>query len=252
MKDNPISPAAGSARGAGLERVFLALDFATPARALAWLAEHPRAPRRVKVGLELFTSGGPAIIQALNAQERSVFLDLKLHDIPQTVAGAVRAAARLGVEWLTVHAAGGERMLRAAAEAAAEAGGVRPRLLGVTVLTSLDDAALARLDLPGPVPERVVRWARLCREAGLAGVVASAQEAARVRQECGPDFVIVTPGVRPAGTAKNDQARIATPAEALRAGADYLVVGRALTAAPDPDRALAELAAEIENKTAIS
>ncbi len=225
---------------------MLALDFPAAAAALDWLARHPQAPRQVKVGLELFTAAGPAVVESLRAGGRRVFLDLKLHDIPQTVAGAVRAAARLEVEWLTVHAGGGAAMLRAAAAAATEAGPAAPKLLGVTVLTSLDDAALAELGLPGTTAERARRWAALCRAAGLAGVVASAREAAAIRRECGPGFLIVTPGVRPAGVAPNDQARVATPAEALRAGADYLVVGRALTAAQDPDRALAELQAEIE------
>lgn len=228
-----------------LDRVILALDFPSPGAALAWLATHPRAPRRVKVGLELFTAAGPSVVAALRDKGRAVFLDLKLHDIPHTVAGAVRAAARLQIEFLTLHAAGGERMLRSAVEAAAEAGAAAPRLLGVTVLTSLDADALAQLGLPGSPAERVLRWARLCRQAGLAGVVASSHEAAAIRRECGPDFLIVTPGVRSAGAPRHDQARVATPAEALAAGADFLVVGRSLTAVPDPDAALAELAAGI-------
>jgi orotidine-5'-phosphate decarboxylase len=175
-----------------------------------------------------------------------VFLDLKYHDIPATVAGAVAAAARLGVGLLTVHASGGAAMLRAAAAAAREAGDARPRIVAVTVLTSLDRAALHReLGVPIAVEGHAANLALLARDAGCDGVVASPREAARLRALLGPGALIVTPGIRPAGGAAHDQARTATPATAVRAGADYLVVGRPVTEAADPAAAAAAMLAEI-------
>jgi orotidine-5'-phosphate decarboxylase len=175
------------------------------------------------------------------AHGSGVFLDLKLHDIPNTVAGAVAAVRDLGVRFVTVHAGGGSTMLGAAVEASGGAVDV----LAVTVLTHLGARDLAELGLPGELPERVERWAALASAAGCAGVVCSPHEAARLRELQPPPFLLVTPGVRPAGVDAGDQRRVATPAAALAAGADYLVVGRALTAASDPDAALRALAAEL-------
>ena len=201
-----------------------------------------------KVGAQLFTAAGPGIVELVRKRGGRVFLDLKYHDIPAQVGGAVRAATRLGVAMLTVHASGGSEMLRAAAEAAAEAGRERPRILAVTVLTSLDRAELQReLQVPVAVEGHVVHLADLARAAGCDGAVASPQEARRLRAVMGPGWLIVTPGVRPAGSEPGDQARVATPEAAHRAGADYVVVGRPIIAAADPTAAaeaiLKELAA---------
>jgi orotidine-5'-phosphate decarboxylase len=194
----------------------------------------------LKVGLEAFARWGPAAVAEASAHGAAVFLDLKLHDIPNTVAGAVAAARDLGVRYLTVHAGGGVAMLEAAAAAAGPV-----ELLGVTVLTHLDAAALAALDLPGEVAVRVERWAGLAAAAGCAGVVCSPREVAALRRLHPRPFRLVTPGVRPAGAAADDQRRTATPAEALAAGADLLVIGRPLTRAADPAAALAALEAEL-------
>jgi orotidine-5'-phosphate decarboxylase len=188
-----------------------------------------------KIGSQLFTATGPAAVEVVRKAGGRVLLDLKYHDIPATVGSAVRAAAQLGVAWLTVHAAGGSAMLRAAVGAAAEAGPDRPRILGVTLLTSLDRAALQReLQVPLAVEGHVVHLARLAREAGCDGVVASPREASRIRAMLGRECLVVTPGIRPGGADAGDQARVATPAAARRAGADYVVVGRPITEAADP------------------
>ena len=223
-------------------RVIVALDFADPARALA-LAERldPRACG-VKVGKELFVSGGPEPVRALAARGFNVFLDLKFHDIPNTVAQACAAATRLGVWMMNVHAAGGRAMLRAAQEAvsaaASEARVSRPMLIAVTVLTSLDDDALRETGVDADARTQAVRLAGLARDCGLDGVVCSALEAASMRAAFGPEFALVTPGIRPAGAAVNDQARIVAPEEAIRSGASYLVIGRPITGASDPVAAL--------------
>jgi orotidine-5'-phosphate decarboxylase len=224
---------------------ILALDVAHARDALELAERLPRA-EFVKVGLQLYAAEGPAVVRELRARGRRVFLDLKLHDIPNTVAGAVESAARLGVELLTVHAVGGEAMLRAASAAA---GGASDRLslLAVTVLTSLSAGQLAdvwgRADLS--VEEEVVRLTGVARDAGISGVVASAHELPTIRAAFGPDLAVLTPGIRLAGHSAGDQSRVATPAEAARLGADYLVLGRTVTAAPDPaaafDRVLEEL-----------
>lgn len=232
------------------ERLILALDAAEAAQALAWVERLGRHVGLVKIGLELFTAAGPELVRKVRAQGVEIFLDLKLHDIPNTVAGAVRAASRLDVRMLTVHAGGGPKMLAAAAAAAAEAGASAPMLLGVTVLTSLDGPELAALAMPGSAAERVLAWAELAREAGLGGVVASAQEAAALRQALGGAMALVIPGIRPAGAAVGDQARVATPAAAIAAGGDYLVLGRAVTAATDPEAALGRIIAEVEGISA--
>ncbi|HEY8156540.1 MAG TPA: orotidine-5'-phosphate decarboxylase [Myxococcota bacterium] len=207
-------------------------------------------PGWLKVGAELFTSAGPSALAAAGSAAR-VFLDAKLHDIPNTVAGAVAAATRHGVGMLTLHAAGGIAMLRAAREAAEETalaiGSPRPLLVGVTVLTSLSPADLKELGIQASsVEEQVARMVDLALAAGLDGVVASPREAAAVRRRAGPGLRIVTPGVRPAGAADDDQRRTASAAEAIQAGADLLVVGRPVVRAPDPAAAARELVREIE------
>ena len=193
----------------------------------------------LKVGLEIFAAEGPAAVRAAAALGRPVFLDLKLHDIPHTVEGAARRAAESGAALLTVHASGGSRMV----EAAVRGAGPAVRVLGVTVLTSLDEAALARVGLAGPAEAAAVRLARLAVEAGAGGLVCSPLEVKAVRAAVGPGPLLVVPGVRPPGAARGDQARVATPAEAVQAGADVLVLGRPLRDAPDPAAAAREIAA---------
>ncbi|CAN5838555.1 orotidine-5'-phosphate decarboxylase [soil metagenome] len=219
---------------------ILALDVPTPERALALVGEIPGA-LWVKVGLQLFTASGPGVVRALRERGHRVFLDLKLHDIPNTVARAVEAAAALEVELLTVHASGGSAMLRAAQAAAGGAGG--PRLLAVTLLTSLSGAEVGEAwgrAAVSPVVE-VRRLAALAREAGLAGVVASVHEVPQIREEAGAELLVLTPGIRLAGDDAGDQARVATPAEAARLGIDFIVIGRTVTAAPDPAAAWARV-----------
>ena len=217
--------------------VIVALDFPNAEAALAAAARLDARLCRVKVGKELFVAEGPPVVQRLQERGFEVFLDLKFHDIPNTVASACRSAARLGVWMMNVHASGGEAMLRAAQEAVAEA--TRPPiLLAVTVLTSLDDAALARIGFAGNARESVEGLARLAKDCGLDGVVCSAQEAPWVRAAAGTSFTLVTPGIRPPDAKADDQTRITTPVEALRLGADYLVIGRPITQAADPTAAL--------------
>ena len=193
----------------------------------------------MKVGLTLFVSAGPGVVERVRAHA-PVFLDLKLHDIPVTVAGAARAVARLRPEVLTVHAAGGADVVRAAVEAAPGT-----MVAAVTVLTSLGDDDLGRIGLGGPVPDAVLRLAALSVEAGAQGLVCSPREVSAVRAEVGDDVTLITPGVRPAGSEAHDQARVATPEEALLAGADLLVIGRPITRAPDPGAAAAAIAASL-------
>jgi orotidine-5'-phosphate decarboxylase len=217
--------------------IIVPLDFPDAARALGMAARLDPKACRVKVGKELFVAAGPAVVEQLHARGFEVFLDLKFHDIPNTVAGACRSAARLGVWMANVHAAGGEKMMRAAREAiAGEAH--RPLLVAVTILTSLADADLARVGFSGGAAENAERLARLAHAAGLDGVVCSAEEAPRLRAACGTGFLLVTPGIRLESDAHGDQARVVTPAEAVRRGADYLVIGRPITGAPDPVAAL--------------
>ncbi|ROR35100.1 orotidine-5'-phosphate decarboxylase [Inmirania thermothiophila] len=226
-------------------RIIVALDVAGAEQALALAGRLDPALCRVKVGKELFTRCGPGVVEALQRAGHEVFLDLKFHDIPNTVAGAVRAAAALGVWMVNVHALGGRRMMEAAREAAERAGGRRPLLTAVTVLTSMEAADLAEVGIGGSPAEAAMRLARLAQASGLDGVVCSPREAASLRRALGAGFLLVTPGVRPAGSGRGDQRRVATPAEAVRAGADHLVVGRPVTQADDPDRALRTIASEI-------
>lgn len=229
----------------GEPRVIVALDYADAAGALALTGRLDPTQCRVKIGKELFTAAGPALVETLATRGFGVFLDLKYHDIPNTVASACRAAAALGVWMLNVHALGGAAMMKAAREALASRS-TPPRLVAVTVLTSMADADLVQLGFAGRAPELVLRLARLARDCGLDGVVASAQEAALLRRECGPEFRLVTPGIRPPESGRNDQQRVATPAAAIAAGADYLVIGRPITRAPDPLAALEAINREIE------
>jgi len=215
------------------QRLIVALDVSTAAAARKIVAAVGDSALTYKVGMQLFTREGPSIVRELVDSGRRVFLDLKYHDIPNTVAAAVREAAQLDVSMLTVHASGGGKMLQAAVDAAQAA---KPDLmvLAVTVLTSLDDIELGKIGLRGGVMEHVLRLAALATSNGCKGVVASAQEAAALREEFGRDLVIVTPGVRLAGTGHGDQARVVTPAEAVAAGASHIVVGRPITEASDP------------------
>jgi len=214
-------------------RVILALDFPTLAQAkdiARRVAPHLAA---VKIGNQLFTAEGPAAVATMRDMGLQVFLDLKYHDIPNTVAQAVASASRLGVWMLNVHASGGAEMMRAAAAVAG-----RPIVLGVTVLTSMDESLLqATLGTTRTLRSQVTHLAREAQAAGLDGVIASPQEIQEIREACGARFLIVTPGVRPAGAAPDDQKRVLTPAEAIRAGADYVVIGRPILAAPDPAEA---------------
>ncbi|MBV9449694.1 MAG: orotidine-5'-phosphate decarboxylase [Streptosporangiaceae bacterium] len=221
--------------------VAVALDAPDLETAARWAALVTPHVSTVKIGLELYLRYGPQVVATVRgASGVSVFLDLKLHDIPATVAGASRAVARLRPDVLTVHAAGGPDVIRAAVEAAPGT-----MVAAVTVLTSLNDEALSRVGMSGPVPEAVIRLSTLAVEAGARGLVCSPREVAAVRSAVGPDVTLITPGVRPAGTESHDQARVATPEEALRAGADLLVIGRPITAAPDPGAAAAAIAASL-------
>ena len=218
--------------------VIVALDFPSAASALALVERLDPQACRLKVGKELFTRAGPALVETLIRRGFELFLDLKFHDIPNTVAAACDAAADLGVWMVNLHASGGPAMMEAARERLEKRGGRRPRLIAVTILTSLGEQELAQIGFSGTPKENVLRLAALAARSGLDGVVCSPLEAADLRSRQGPDFLLVTPGVRPAGAALNDQKRVMTPAEAMAAGADYLVVGRPITAAEDPLAAL--------------
>lgn len=217
--------------------VIVALDYSVGSSALDLARRLSPKLCRVKVGKELFTSSGPALVEELQNLGFEVFLDLKFHDIPNTVAGAVRVAAGLGVWMVNVHASGGKRMMSAAGDAVA-AFSQRPLLIGVTVLTSMSDADLSELGYSETTQDRVLRLARLASESGLDGVVCSALEASAVRQARGNEFCLVTPGIRMAGDDGADQRRVVTPSDALAMGANYLVIGRPITAAVDPLEAL--------------
>ena len=231
--------------------IVTALDFADPREAEALAARLDPSATRLKVGKQLFTLAGPALVERLQARGFEIFLDLKFHDIPNTVAGAVAAAASLGVWMVNVHASGGPRMLEAARGAIARAApGTGTRLIGVTVLTSHGPEDLAALGIDEPVEERVARLAGLVAGAGLDGVVCSAAECRTLRRAMPPGFLLVTPGIRPAGVDAQDQRRTMTPAAALAAGSDHLVVGRAVTGAADPPAALEALLAGLRDAPA--
>ncbi len=226
------------------DRVCIALDFPSRDEVLAAARQFGGRVGWLKIGLEAFVAAGPSLVEEAAKRGSKVFLDLKFHDIPATVAGAVASAARSGAAMVNVHASGGRAMLEAARDAAARAG--LPKLIAVTLLTSLDARALADLPMAGN-PEGIARrLALLAQACGLAGVVCAAADLPGIRSACGPDFFTVVPGIRPAGADVADQKRIATPAAAMEAGADLLVIGRPITAAPDPDAALAGILAEIE------
>jgi len=224
------------------ERLIVALDVPSAGEAQKLVARIGDAAGIYKVGLQLFIAEGPGIVRDLVSSGRLVFLDLKLHDIPTTVALAVKSAAELGVHMLTVHASGGAAMLRAAAEAAAG----RVNILAVTVLTSLNDEDMQETGVSGRVSDQVLRMAALAQGAGCHGIVTSARESLMVRKSLGEGFAIVTPGVRPAGAESNDQQRIATPGQAISNGASHIVVGRPITHASDPALAAAAIISEME------
>jgi orotidine-5'-phosphate decarboxylase len=230
----------------GKERIIAALDVADGVEALALARALGNGVGLLKVGLELFTAEGPALVRELS-ELAPIFLDLKMNDIPNTVAGSTRAAANLGVRLVTVHALAGRHAIRAAADALATTKGNRPKLLAVTLLTSLAAGDLAELGIIGSVEEVVARLGALAIAAGADGLVCSPLEVAALRKVLGPQVLLVVPGIRPKGTAKGDQARVAGAAETLRAGADYVVVGRPLREAADPRLAASDLAAELDS-----
>lgn len=233
-----------------IDRIFCAVD--TPvlddAAMLAGLLAGEVGA--IKLGKEFFTAHGPDGVRKIADCGHKIFLDLKYHDIPNTVAGAIRAASRLRCAVLTIHASGGPAMLEAARDAAAEAGPKRPKVVAVTVLTSLDDSDLAAVGQNGPAAEQVLRLARLAETSGLDGVVCSPHEVAILRAELGDEFALVVPGVRPDWAGADDQKRVMTPGEAVAAGADHLVIGRPITKSDDPVGAARRIAEEIANAAA--
>jgi orotidine-5'-phosphate decarboxylase len=226
------------------DRLIVALDVPNAAEAQKLVRAIGDSASIYKIGKQLFTSEGPGLVRDLVSSGRKVFLDLKYHDIPNTVASAVRSAADLKVAMVTVHASGGSKMLRAAAEAAAQSP-TKPLVLAVTVLTSMADEDLHEIGIPGSAQDQVLKLAKLAQQSGVGGLVASPSELKALRQAIGREMKIVTPGVRPAGSDKGDQARVATPADAIANGADYIVVGRPITAAADSAVAAKAILAEI-------
>ena len=231
------------------ERVFVPLDTPDLDRAKAIASDVAGHVGGVKVGKELFTALGPEAVLEITGGNIPLFVDLKFHDIPNTVAGAVRSAVKMKPYMLNVHAAGGRAMMRAAADAAGEAaskiGLQKPLVLGVTVLTSLDDNDLKDTGISGPTLDQVKRLAALTQESGLDGVVCSGREIETLRAQCGPDFKLVVPGIRPVWASTDDQKRILTPADAVGRGADYLVIGRPITGAADPAEAAGRIRDEL-------
>lgn len=230
-----------------LNRVLVALDYANQQDALAMAERLDPTRCRVKVGKELFTRSGPAIIEQLHSRGFDVFLDLKFHDIPNTTAKAVRAAAEMGVWMVNVHASGGRLMMETAREELAKVNGANTLLIAVTILTSMERSDLAELGMDIEPLEQVKRLAKLAESSGMDGVVCSAQEVSPLRSVISGDFKLVTPGIRPANAAVGDQKRIMTPAEALTAGSDYLVIGRPITQAENPVESLKQIETEIQS-----
>lgn len=222
-------------------KVVVALDYADEASALNFVDKINPSQCRLKVGKEMFTLFGPEFVRKLVARDFDVFLDLKFHDIPNTVAKAVAAAAELGVWMVNVHACGGQRMMEAAKAALVPYGDKAPILIAVTVLTSMEQEDLAQMGVNISPAEQVVRLATLTQKSGLDGVVCSSQEAAMLKDTLGESFLLITPGIRPAGSAAGDQRRIMTPVEAVAAGSDYLVIGRPITQAESPMQVLIEI-----------
>jgi orotidine-5'-phosphate decarboxylase len=235
-------------------RIMVALDVPDESAADALLRRLEGIPCYVKVGMELFYAAGPRLVIRLKEAGYRVFLDVKMHDIPNTVKGGAASVTRLGVDMFNVHAAGGIAMMEAAREGVESAlsgspGAVRPVVIGVTQLTSVNRAVLNdQIGIAGTVEDAVLRYAELAKRAGLDGVVASPLEASRIKERCGRDFLAVTPGIRPEGAKAGDQARVMTPREAFRQGADYIVIGRPITAAPDPRRALEDIIRSVEGE----
>lgn len=231
------------------DRLIVALDFPTMEQAVACVEECGDAVSHYKVGMELFYAAGAPMITYLKNQGKHIFLDLKLQDIPNTVAHALMVLSDLGADMMNVHAVGGKKMMaeavKAVREAAAKAGRPAPKLIAVTILTSMDNEQYADLNYKNTIAEQVISLAKLAKEAGMDGVVASPQEAAGIREACGPDFLIVTPGVRPAGASLDDQSRVATPAGAFKNGSSHIVVGRPITKAEDRKAAAETIVAEI-------
>ena len=231
------------------KRIFCALDTPDAATAIAWAEKLGGLVGGVKLGKEFFTANGPSGVMAVTLSELPIFLDLKFHDIPNTVAAAVRATGILRPTMLTVHAGGGAAMIAAAVSAAEEIAATfhfpKPLILGVTVLTSLGDEDMSALGVFGGVADQVMRLAELVHGAGADGIVCASHEASAMRGAFGPDFTLVTPGVRPAGSESGDQKRVMTPAQAVAAGADYLVIGRPITGSDDPAAAARNIAGEI-------
>ena len=226
--------------------IFAALDTDDLGRARTLADSLTGAVGGIKLGKEFFTSHGPQGVMAVAGETTPLFLDLKFHDIPNTVAGGVRASAKfIKPTMLTIHASGGPAMIRAAADASAEFGEGRPLILGVTVLTSMDDSDLKAVGVESPAEEQVLRLAELAQKNGADGVICSPREIQALRQTCGPDFKLIVPGIRPAGSDKGDQKRTMTPSEAVQAGADYLVIGRPITQAEDPVAAARAIAEEL-------
>ena len=234
------------------DKLIVALDFPTLEQAQRCVLACGDEVAYYKVGMELYYSAGNEMIAFLKQHQKQIFLDLKLQDIPNTVSRALRVLTRLGVNMINVHATGGLKMMQVARQSVheeAQALGIAaPKLIAVTVLTSMDETEFAALNYKTTVAEQVVSLAKLAQQAGLDGVVASAKEAAQIRQACGEDFLIVTPGVRPAGAATQDQSRITTPAQAIENGANYIVVGRPITQAADPQAAARAIQEEINCK----
>lgn len=225
--------------------IVVALDFEQKAAALNLVSQLDPSLCRLKVGKEMFTHFGPSFVTELQQRQFDVFLDLKFHDIPNTVAKAVQAAADLGVWMVNVHASGGTKMMQAAQQALVPFGAERPLLIAVTVLTSMEQADLAELGIQRSVTEQVLHLAQLTQHSALDGVVCSAQEAALLKQQFGREFCLVTPGIRPAFAALDDQKRVMTPAQAVAAGVDYMVIGRPITKAADPLAALQSIYQEL-------